>query len=319
MKPAGKPDRKIDMFFLKSDPNSYIVCEEPLFRPPREHDSLIVQATVGCSRNSCAFCVMYKNKVFRVRPKAEVESDLLKIPASMRDEVRKIFLADGNALGAGARHLAEICETARGIFPSLRHLSAYANPYDILESSPGDLARLRRSGLKNLYVGLESGSDRVLSIVGKKGCFADYQDAMKKAHEAGFVLSVTLLLGLGGRKFSREHADESARLVSEASPRFVSTLTTTLYEGSGLFRLAESGAISFQTPSEIVEEHVRLVDQIYSEKIIYRSNHASNFAGVEGILKRDRAAIKSALENLADSLRKNIKFNSIKVGGYHEI
>jgi len=307
------------MFFFTDDPNGYLTYEEPLFRPPREHDSLIVQATVGCSRNSCAFCVMYKNKKFRIRDMNQIEGDLSKIPVHIRPRIVKIFLADGNALCAGASHLTGICRTAREIFPNLRHISTYANPYDILEISRSELSTLRKAGLKNLYVGLESGADRVLATIGKKGCYKDYLESMNRAHEAGFVLSVTLLLGLGGKNMSGVHSSESARLVSEAAPRFVNTLTTTFYEGSGLLKLYNCGELEFQSPGDIIDEHIRFVNEVESERMIYRSNHVSNFMNIEGILKRDRSVISSALESLKAEIENNNKFNKLKVGGYHEI
>ncbi len=265
--------------------------DEPVFRPPREADSLIIQATIGCSRNTCLFCVMYKRKKFRVRGFEEIKKEIELLPASIKKDTLKIFVADGNAFCAETEFLLKLCGFLRSQFPSLRVISAYANPLDILEKSDEELAALRSAGIKNLYVGLESGSDRVLNLVNKKGSYNEYKIALQRAEQAGFVLSVTLLLGAGGKELSAEHSQKSAELINETAPRFVNTLTTTLYDGAGINALIKTGNFELLTNGELFTEHYNFIEAVSADRIIYRSNHVSNALNIEGVLQKDKLKI----------------------------
>ncbi|MEZ7891392.1 MAG: radical SAM protein [Candidatus Wallbacteria bacterium] len=273
--------------------------DEPVFRPPREADSLIIQATIGCSRNTCAFCVMYKHKKFRVRALNEICSEIKTLPPGIKNDTLKIFLADGNAFCAETEFLLGLCSYLRGQFPALRVISAYANPYDILEKSSDELTALRNAGIKNLYIGLESGSDKVLALVRKKGNYLDYRAALQKADNAGFSLSVTILLGVGGRTLSAEHAQKSAGLINETAPKFVNTLTTTLYEGAAINELLKKGDFELLTNGELFSEHYNFIENISADKIIYRSNHISNVFNIEGVLQKDKQRILDGIKQFS--------------------
>lgn len=298
--------------------NDFFEYDGAVFRPPREWDSLIIQATVGCSRNSCLFCVMYKKKGFRVRSFGEIKNDIALIPAAHLESVKKIFIADGNALCMNTTDLTDLCGYFKKTFPALRHLSAYANPLDILEKTDGELKAIRASGIKNLYVGIESGSDEVLKLVKKEGSYVQTRLALDRAHAAGFVVSATILLGVGGKAHSMEHARLSAELMNEAAPRFINTLTASIYEGSGLIPLIRSKKFEVLTDRETVDEHYEFIKRLDADRVIYRSTHVSNMLSLEGTLSKDKEKLLETLAKFKDKNESDPSFNLLKAGGRYE-
>ena len=211
-----------------------------VYRPPSEADSLILQATLGCSYNDCTFCGMYRDKPFRVRKLADLQAEINWARETLGD-VTKVFLADGDALIAKADYLEAVTRACYGAFPSLRRVSCYASPQALDKRSVEEMARLREAGLSQYYLGVESGHDEVLTNL-KKGIDAENMIRVaQKAHAAGVKLSTMILLGVGGRRLSHEHALESARVISAIGPRFLSTLVVTPVEGTPLFDQARAG------------------------------------------------------------------------------
>jgi len=298
--------------------NDIFEYEGAVFRPPREWDSLIIQAAVGCSRNSCLFCVMYKKKGFRIRSFEEIKNDITRIPAAYLGSVKKIFIADGNALCMASAELIALCEYFKKTFPALRHLSVYANPLDIHEKTDGELKAIREAGIKNLYVGIESGSDAVLKLVKKEGSYAQMKLALERAHAAGFVISVTILLGVGGKAYSMEHARRSAELMNETSPRFINTLTASIYEGSGLIPLIRSKKFEVLTDRETIDEHYEFIKCLDADRVIYRSTHVSNMLSLEGTLSKDKEKLLETLAKFKDENESDPSFNLLKAGGRNE-
>ena len=274
--------------------------EGKLFRPPSEASSLILQATIGCSYNECTFCGMYRDKRFRVRPIEELRAEI----AWAREHVpgvRKVFLADGDALVAKARFLEAVLLELRAAFPALRRVSVYASPQSLQVRSVEEMARLRELGLELYYLGIESGHDRVLADLVKGVDAAEMVRVANKATEAGVKLSTMILLGAGGRALSREHAEASARVVNAIRPRFVSTLVMTPVEDTPLFEADQRGAVDHLTPIELEQELLWFVAGLELDGSVFRSNHASNYLTLAGTLPKDKPAILAALDRvLAD-------------------
>ncbi len=187
--------------------------EEPLFRPPSEADSLILQATVGCSWNACTYCAMYRSKRFRVRPLAEILEDIA-AAAPWAESVRHVFVADGDPLGMDLDHWEPILRDLAATFPRLRRVSTYATARNLLEKTPAELRRLGELGLTLLYIGPESGDDETLRRIAKGADAADHVEAARRAREAGMEQSLIFLLGAGGRERSEVHARASGRLAT---------------------------------------------------------------------------------------------------------
>ena len=222
--------------------------EGTIYRPPSEANSLIVQATVGCSWNHCTYCDMYRDKTFRVRDLDETLADIDRAGREFGDQVDKVFVADGDGLVMELDRWEPILQACTTAFPRLRRVSAYATAINLIQKSPAQLARLRQLGLQLLYIGPESGDDVTMKRIAKGATFAEHVEASRKAAEAGIRLSAIFLLGAGGIERSHEHARESARLAGAMDPRFVSLLTLTVIPATPLARLEERGKFELPAP-----------------------------------------------------------------------
>ncbi|MCP3918120.1 MAG: radical SAM protein [bacterium] len=272
-----------------------IQYEGSLYRPPSEADSLILQATIGCSYNECTFCAMYRDKRFRVRPKEELFEEI-RWAREHLGGVRKVFLADGDALVAKASFLHALLDELNAAFPDLRRVSAYASPQSLQVRKVEEMRALREAGLTLYYLGIESGHDAVLSKLEKGVDAAEMIRVANKANEAGVKLSTMILLGAGGKALSREHARESARIVNAIQPRFVSTLVMTPVEGTPLWDQARRGAVDELSDPELAAELREFVAGLECKGSIFRSNHASNSLTLKGSLPKDKDALLEVLD-----------------------
>lgn len=273
----------------------------PLYRPPSEAYSLIIQATLGCSQNKCTFCSMYKSKKFTIKPLEQIkkEIDFFRIYVK---KAERIFLADGDALIMPMKTLKEIFIYINEKFPEAERISLYGSPKSILLKTPEELLELKNLGLGLIYLGVESGSDKILSSVKKGVSREEIIAAGKKVKKVGIPLSVTAIAGLGGKENSIEHAVETASLISEINPDYFSVLTLMLEEGTELLEEYKKGNFIPLSSSEILEEATLMIKNInVKEKCIFRSNHASNYVSLKGTLPYEKEnilkTIDSALEN----------------------
>ncbi len=270
--------------------------DEPLFRPPSEADSFILQATLGCSWNACTYCAMYRGKRYTVRALDEVLADITEGGKRFAEEVRHVFVADGDPLGMALDHWEPILLALAAAFPRLRRVSTYATARNLLEKSPHELCRLRDLGLSLLYIGPESGDDLTLQRIAKGASAADHIEAARKAREADMEQSLIFLLGAGGRERSELHARASGRLASAMDPRFLSTLTLTIVPGTPLSRLEAQARFELPDVLGLLQELRWFVEEAHLSAGIFRSNHASNYLPIGGRLPRDREAILAAID-----------------------
>lgn len=274
--------------------------EGQIYRPPSEAESLILQATIGCSYNRCTFCAMYRDKRFRVRPIEELGREI-EWAARALGPVRKVFLADGDALVAKSAFLVELLERLRAALPDLQRVSCYASPQALDVRAVDEMRRLKEGGLSLYYLGIESGHDEVLSRLEKGVDATEMIRVAGKATEAGVKLSTMILLGAGNRALSLEHARASARVVNAIQPRFVSTLVMTPVEGTPLWDQAGRGEVDELTPLELARELREFLAGLELDGSVFRSNHASNYLALAGNLPRDKARLVAALDQvLAD-------------------
>lgn len=269
--------------------------EGAIFRPPSEASSLILQISVGCSNNTCTFCSAYKDKIFRMKTWPEIEADILSAKRYQKS-VNRIFLADGNALALDSRLLIKILERLYSEFPFLERVGIYAGAQDILRKRPEELRELKESGLGIVYFGLESGSDKILKMVRKGVSAAQMIEACRKVLDAGFDLSVTVIAGLGGQALTEEHAIETAAVASAINPTYLSTLTLMVVENTPLYGQIQRGEFKLLTPIQDLKEIKLMLEKVSLTNCIYRSNHASNYVMLKGILNRDRQKLISVLE-----------------------
>ena len=254
-----------------------------MYRPPSEGKSLIFQVTLGCSFNECSFCDMYRSKEYSERSWEEVKGEIDLMAKQVPDTTR-IFLADGDALNLSTDYMIKIVEYLYKNFPELERVSCYAMPMNILKKTPDELKRMNAAGLNMLYLGIETGSDIILKKITKGATSATIIRACRKAIETGFTLSCIMILGLGGRNYSKEHIKETARVVNESSPHYLGTLTLILETG-----VKEEFLTKFDEPfheindEEALAELHDLVEQInVKEEMVFRANHGSNAYNIAG-------------------------------------
>lgn len=264
--------------------------EGSLYRPPSEAYSLIVQATIGCSHNRCTFCSMYKDDRFRLRSTEEVIEDL-KAGKERYKTVKRIFIADGDALAIKNTELEKILEFIKKEIPECQRVGIYGSPKAILSKSDEKLKRLKDLGLGIIYLGVESGSEKILQDINKGVSRAEMVRAGQAVVKSGIKLSVTLISGIGGKLDSNEHAIESAKIINEIGPDYVGLLTLIIDQGVPLYEDLSSGKFELLNPQEILIETRKIVENINIDNCIFRSNHASNYVSLKGTLSQDKELV----------------------------
>ena len=279
--------------------------EGAVYRPPSEAYSLIVQVTYGCSHNTCAFCGMFKAKPFRMRPMDEILEDF-RMCRKIYRSVGRIFLADGDALIRKFSDLALILDTIRELFPECERVAAYASPMALKIRTDGELDALREKGLSLLYMGLESGSDKVLTLMNKGHSVEDIVRMGQKAKAHGFALSISAISGLGGNKFLEGHAIGTAKAINAMNPEYAALLTLVVERDAPLRKWVEDGSFQLLSPADVLRETLLTVENFDSPGTVFRMNHASNYLTLRGTLNRDKEAmirrIKDAQSNV-DALK----------------
>lgn len=270
-------------------PLNYI---EPVFRPPSEWQSLILQVCNGCSYNKCTFCEMYtlEQKKFKPKKTELIEAEMRTI-AEVGLPVKRIFLADGDAMTLSTRRLKEILLLIKQYFPDLQRVSSYCLPRNLKNKTVDELAELKALGLSLMYVGCESGDNEVLERVQKGESFDSSLEALQKIKQAGMKSSVMILNGLGGPGLSEQHALASAKLMNAAQPDYLSTLVVEFPQGSGDFETAFGMPWRKLGKMELFREMEILLDNLELNKTIFRSDHASNYLVLKGVLGKDKAAL----------------------------
>lgn len=276
-------------------PINYI---EPLFRPPSEWKSLILQVTNGCSWNKCTFCDMYtsENKKFRPKKIDQIEQEIIAV-AKSGITTRRVFLADGDAMMLPFKRLKEILNLIKLHLPQVSRVSSYCLPRNLSNKTVEQLTELRALGLKLMYVGCESGDDQVLALIEKGETYQSSLIALTKIKQAGMKSSVMILNGLGGPELSRQHAINSAKLMNEAQPNYLSTLVVSFPLGEQRFgdKFIQESLQPFRqlTQNELFTEMEILLSELDLQQTIFRSDHASNYLVLKGVLGDDKEALLS--------------------------
>ncbi len=278
-------------------PLTYI---EPVFRPPSEASSLILQVTNGCSWNKCTFCEMYTEpqKKFRAKREEDIEQDI--ISASRVPGVRRVFLADGDAMVLPFRRLMNILTMIKRHLPEVQRVSAYCLPRNLRKKTLSEMKALADMGLKILYVGAESGDNVVLQKVNKGETFDSSREALELCGDAGIKRSVMILNGLGGQLYSERHAVNSALLANATKPEFLSTLVVSFPLGEQRFR-ASFPEYQPLRQDQLFQEMLTLLTSLDLHSTVFRSDHASNYLVLKGVLGRDKSAMISQVQRAIES------------------
>ena len=268
----------------------------PLFRPPAEADNLIIQVTLGCSYNNCSFCSMYKTKNYEVRSLEDVFKEIDTI-ASVYPNTHKVFLADGDALALPAKHLLEILKYLQASFPKLRRVSSYASTQNILAKSQEELKQLKENKLNLIYYGIESGSNTVLKKITKGVGQGEIIDSLNQATQAGLKVSATVILGIGGESYSKEHIEQTAEVINATQVHYLSTLQLGLEEDAKENFYKHFNDFTQLDDIQILHEQKRFLELLKpTNKIIFRSNHASNALHLSGTLPKDTKKLIQELD-----------------------
>lgn len=272
---------------------------EPVFRPPSEAHSLILPVTNGCSWNQCTFCDMYTapQKKFRARDEQQVLDEIRRSGEQLI--VQRVFLADGDAMVLPTHRLLRILQAIREYMPEVQRVTSYCLPRNLRRKSVDELRELREAGLQMLYVGAESGDDEVLQRVNKGETFDSTADALLKAKEAGLKTSVMILNGLGGHSLSEQHALNSARLMNLTQPDFLSTLVVSFPNGLARYQ-AQFPDFQPLDQDGLFREIEQFLDALELTDTVFRSDHASNYLVLKGVLGADKprlqAQVRQAIE-----------------------
>ena len=275
--------------------------EGSIWRPPSEARSLILQATVGCSHNACIFCVSYKKKKYKVRGAHGILSDLNSLDQAFKNRVKRVFLADGNALAMDTDDLKEVLEVLHSELPQLERVGTYGYAKDVRDKSEDDLNALRTAGLGIVYLGLETGNDELLRWSRKGVTSKENVEACLKIRNANIPLSLTIILGLGGLEQSEIHAKRTAEVLNKIDPEYVGALTLMIPPGTPIYEMTEQREFEPMSPFEILDEMKTLVTHLKLSECIFRTNHASNYLPIGGTLNRDRARIIQVIQSVLET------------------
>jgi len=270
-------------------------CEQPVFRPPSEADSLILQVTIGCSHNRCTFCGMYSTKRFRTRTGDEIRADIDEALAMFGPGVRRVFLADGDAMCLSARRLTAALDLLNEAFPRLQRVGIYANARDVLTKTDEELTELRSRKLKMLYMGLESGDAATLAAIDKGATPDEIVEAVKRARGAEMATSVMVLIGLAGVERSLEHARLSAGAINRMTPDFTALLTYTPVPGTALHEQIALGHARVPSPRGSIAE-IRAFVEALDCQTYFTCNHASNYVPMTGRMPQSKAKMLRYLD-----------------------
>jgi radical SAM superfamily enzyme YgiQ (UPF0313 family) len=263
--------------------------EGTIIRPPSEANSILLQVSVGCSRNKCTFCGTYTGERFRIKPDSIIMEDIA-FAGQYCKRQRRVFLCDGDALIVPQKRLLRILQEIKTQLPWVTRVGAYANAKSLKMKAIDELKTLKEHGLGILYMGLESGDDVTLKKINKGATSKGMIEMGQKARQAGLKLSITVLLGIAGRKRSRRHAQETGRVLSAIDPEYVGALSLMLIPGTPLFSDYETGKFALIEPDEMLAELRTMIADTDLTKGQFHANHASNYLPIKARLPKDKAA-----------------------------
>ena len=281
--------------------------DTPVFRPPSEARSFILRVTRGCAHNKCTYCNMYRGVPFQILKDEEISRQIALAAHYGKDRVRRVFLADGDALVLPTAKLLKILQALRDTFPKLQRVSSYAAPKDILRKSEEELRQLKEAGLQLLYYGMETGDDITLKAVNKGVNGEEAVEAGRRVTASGMKLSIMVILGLAGKEGSKRHALETAKAINIIQPTMWSALCLMLYRGSELLDQFERGEFNPLSPAECMEELYTIMENVNlpeDKHCLFRSNHISNYIPLAGTLPKDKHRLLREIKYSAQELSK---------------
>lgn len=285
----------------------------PVYRPPFEANSLLLQVTVGCSHNKCAFCTMYRETPFAVCPAEEVAADIEEA-ARRRPDATRVFLENGDAFVLSADRLEQIAELIHEKLPKVETITMYASILNVRTKTDAELRRLRALGVNELNIGVESGLDAALTMMNKCYTAEEARDELLRLRAAGFDFCLNIIFGAAGKALRRENAEATAALLNAAKPFLIFTGTVHADPGCPLYEDMRSGTFTEPTFGECLEEEELLLERLTLEDTYFFGVHPSNVLPMRGVLPRDKAAMLAAIEEMRAHLGKRLDERPIRTG-----
>lgn len=270
--------------------------EGTVYRPPSEAGSLLIQATIGCPHNKCTFCSMYKNTRFRIRPLEDIKEDLMAAREYYGPLVASVFFPDGNTVIMKTEQLVEIFRFARELFPQLERITIYGSARYVNKKSQDDLNRLKQAGLTRIHMGMESGDDITLQRICKGVTAEEIITAGQKLKRAGIEVSEYYIVGIAGQARWREHAENSARVLSSINPDFIRLRTFAPEHKTSIMEEIESGSLQLLSPHEALQEIRVLIENLHSDNTMVVSDHITNYWNINGRLPIDREKMLAEID-----------------------
>ena len=278
----------------------------PPYRPPSEAYSCLIRFTRGCPWNKCKFCMMYKKIKFEKREINEILRDIHNAPLIFGPETETVFIGDSDSLLMKTEDLVFLLNEIRKVFPKLKRITSYARIRTLKAKGVENLKKLREAGLTRVHIGLESGSDNVLKLINKGPKAKHFIETAPIIREANIEFCFYVLLGIGGRKYTHEHAIETAKVINEAKPDFVRFRTIIPIPGSELYKMIENGEFEYLTNAEIIYEQLKIIENINVDTYI-ANDHISNLVAIEGRLLENKDyfinVLKEALRYYGNEVR----------------
>ncbi len=275
--------------------------EQVIVRPPSEANSFLLPVTLGCSHNKCTFCGTFTGIKFRIKPLEDIKQDIDKVAEHYSLSMRRVFLENGDALICPQRRLVEVLKYLNEKFPNLEKIGTYASPQSALIKSVDELKELNQLGLKIAYLGVETGDEELLKKINKGASFDDIVEAGRKIKQAGITLSVTVILGLGGIKGSKQHALGIARILTDLDPDFAGALTLMLVPGTPLHKEWEDGKFTIISPFQSLEELKLIIENSNFTNCFFTANHASNYLPIKARLPEQKAEMLKMINEVLTS------------------
>ncbi|MFZ5944619.1 MAG: radical SAM protein [Bacillota bacterium] len=267
-----------------------------VYRPPSEAGSLIIQATIGCPHNKCNFCAMYRDKKFKIRKTSEIKEDLDRAKEYYGEEIKTVFFADGNTILMKTQDLLEIFTYTQRLFPRLERITVYGSARYIGLKSLEEYKRLKDAGLCRIHSGMESGDDEVLKFINKGTCSSEIIKSGQHVKEAGLELSQYLLIGVGGRELSGQHAVNSADVINQINPDFIRIRTFLPYPGTPMYEMYKEGSFLLLQPYQALRELRLFIENLQGINSLLLSDHALNYWNVNGRLPHDKEAMLEEID-----------------------
>jgi radical SAM superfamily enzyme YgiQ (UPF0313 family) len=282
----------------------------PVYRPPSEAFSLIIQTTLGCPHNKCTFCFMYKDKKFKIRCVDDIKEDIMSAKMLYGDSIRTIFLADGNSIIMKTPQLIDVLDFCYTMFPNLERVTSYGAAKFVLGTKTvEELKELNKAGLTRIHMGLETGDDEILSRIKKGATAKEMIEASRMIKEAEIELSQYVLLGIAGKNDWERHAVNTAKVLSEMDPNFIRVRTLILRPPAPLFEAEKNGEFIPSSPEDVLEEIWVLIENLNVESQ-FASDHVSNYANINGKLPEDMDLMLAELKKVKEKLDRDPHFRA---------